>query len=303
MTSKAIDLSDSPRLADGAWSSILRGLGLDLPCVETANLTHAHEVERLAQEYVAAGVHFLSTNTFSANRWALAKRGGGADVVAVNQVGAKIAARVAHPHGVQVAGVIGPSGKILAVREVSEEELTVAFGEQAEALAAGGADLMVLETFSELAEVRLALRVVKERTGLPVVACLSFDSGPQRTRTVMGTEAEECAAALASDGADMVGCNCGAGISLALPAVVALRAHSRLPLWVKPSAGIPDLEDGRTVYHVPPEEFAGQMPKLIEAGASVVGGCCGVGPEHIRRLSLLLEGRRRSSRSVGAKTG
>lgn len=302
MTGRQLDLSDGPRLADGGWSTILRGRSFcGTACVEVANLTHPHEVEHLAQEYLAAGVHILSTNTFAANRWALAKRGGGADVAAVNQAGAQIAARVAHPHGVLVAGVIGPSGKILSVHEAKEEDLAVAFGEQAEALAAGGADLLVLETFSELAEARLALRVVKERTRLPVVASFSFDSGPQRTQTVMGDEAADCAAAMEAEGADLVGFNCGAGVALALPVVVTLRANTRLPLWIKPSAGLPDLEDGQPRYHVSPDEFASFMPKLIEAGAAVVGGCCGVGPEHIRRLALLLEGRRRSGRAVGAR--
>ena len=132
-----------------------------------------------------------------------------------------------------------------------------------------------------------ALRVVKDTAALPVIASMSFDSGPQRTRTMMGTPAEECAAALEDAGADVIGCNCGSGINHALPAVVALRAATALPLWVKPKAGLPELEDGRAVWKQTPEEFATYLPQILDAGANIVGGCCGSGPEHIQRVAAL----------------
>jgi 5-methyltetrahydrofolate--homocysteine methyltransferase len=109
---------------------------------------------------------------------------------------------------------------------------------------------------------------------------------------MMGAQAGDCAAALADVGADIVGCNCGAGIEHVLPAVVTLRAATTLPLWVKPNAGMPDLEDGRAVYKQTPEEFAAHVPQLVEAGANIVGGCCGTGPEHIKRLAAVVGNRK-----------
>jgi len=174
------------------------------------------------------------------------------------------------------------------VREATPEQLTPLFAEQAEALAAGGADAIVLETFSELAEILLALRAVKDATGLPVIASMSFDSGPQRTRTMMGAQAGECATALEDAGADVIGCNCGSGINYVLPAVVALRAATPLPLWVKPNAGMPELEDGRAVWKQTPEEFAAYVPQIVDAGANIIGGCCGSGPEHVLRVAAVV---------------
>jgi len=194
-----------------------------------------------------------------------------------------------------VAGSIGPSGKILAVREVAEEQLATAFAEQATALADGGADVIVLETFSELAEILLALEAVGKATGLPVIASMSFDSGPQRTRTMMGAKAEDCASALEEAGADAVGCNCGAGVATILPTVVALRANTELPLWVKPNAGLPELEDGQVVYKQTPDEFGHHVPTLLDAGVNIIGGCCGTGPGHIKRVAALVESHKRKA--------
>jgi methionine synthase I (cobalamin-dependent) len=273
-------------VADGGWSTRLqmRGLPTDV-MAETANLTHPELVIELAIAYLDAGAQFITTNTFAANRYHLQRRAPQVDVTDVNRRGAELARTAVADRPALVAGAIGPTGKILAVKEVKPDEVLSAFTEQAEALAAGGADLIVLETFSELAEVLLALRGAKEATRLPVVASLSFDSGPQRTCTMMGARADECAEALEEAGADAVGTNCGGGIATALPAVVALRGATSLPLWVKPNAGLPELVDGEAVWRQTPEEFAAHIPQLVEAGANIIGGCCGSGPEHIQRVA------------------
>jgi len=285
---------DTIAVADGGWSTQLRARGLPprvLP--ETANLTHAALVASLAREYLAAGACFLTTNTFAANRYVFKQRGVKHDPLEVARAGAKIARKAVGDSGALVVGSIGPSGKLLAVREASEEQLSAVFAEQAGALAEGGVDAIVLETFSELAEIVLAIRAVKSAVPLLVIASLSFDSGPQHTRTIMGAEAGECAAAVQDAGADAAGCNCGAGIDTVLPAVVALRANCELPLWVKPSAGVPELVEGELVYPVTPEQFDDYVPALLEAGANIIGGCCGVGPEHIRRVAALVAARLR----------
>jgi methionine synthase I (cobalamin-dependent) len=289
-------LKDTVTVADGGWSTQLWERGVPVSQLpEMANLTHPEVVVRLGREYVEAGARFITTNTFAANRYAIARRGVNTTVAELNQAGARLARQAVEGSEALVAGSIGPSGKILVVHEATEAELTIVFDEQARALAEGGVDVIVLETFSELAEILVALRAA-QGTGLPVIASLSFDSGPQRTRTIMGAAAEDCAAALEEAGAAVVGCNCGGGAANVLPAVVALRGATKLPLWVKPNAGLPDLEDGRPVYRQPPDEFAAVVPTLIEAGANIIGGCCGTGPEHIRRVAAIVENRKRPRR-------
>lgn len=273
-------------VADGGWSTILRERLhplRDLP--EGLCLRQPEAVRTLARDYVQSGARFLTTNSFSLNRLALQSRGAQEDVRALNREAARLARQAVSNLPVHVVGSMSSTGRILGVREVDESEITDAMAEQARALAEGGVDAIVLETFFELAEAELAVRVVKEAVRLPVIACMSFDSGPQRTRTLMGAEAGECAARLAVAGADIVGCNCGAGADEALPAVVAMRAATDRPLWVKPNVGLPFLEEGRSVYRQSPEEFVAAMRPLIDAGANIVGGCCGAGPDHIRRLA------------------
>lgn len=297
MSGKLESCRNDITVADGGWSTRLqaRGVPTDAPA-ELANLTHPHLVEALAREYVAAGARFITTNTFAANRFMFERRNLRSDLAEVNRAGAALARKAAGSPEVLVAGSIGPSGKILVLREVSEDQLVAAFAAQAKALAEGGVHVIVLETFSELAEILLAVEAVEQATGLPVIASMSFDSGPQRTRTMMGAKAEDCASALEEAGADAVGCNCGAGIATILPAVVALRANTKLPLWVKPNAGLPELENNQVVYRQAPDEFGHHVPALLEAGANIIGGCCGTGPEHIKRVAALVESYKRKTR-------
>lgn len=287
-------LRNDVAVADGGWSTQLqmRGVPTEAPA-ELANLTHPHLVEALARDYVTAGARFITTNTFSANALLFERHDGDHNLAEINRRGAEIAKKATAGSEAVVAGSIGPSGKMLVVGEVKEDRLKEVFAAQASALAAGGADLIVLETFSELAEILVALEAVKNAANLPVIASMSYDSGPQRTRTMMGAAAEECASALEECGADAIGCNCGVGMAEVLPAVVALRAHTKLPLWVKPNAGLPELEDGRVVYKQPPDEFGQRVPTLIDAGANIIGGCCGSGPEHIKRVAALVESYKR----------
>lgn len=280
-------------VADGAWSTqlIARGLPIDvLP--EIANVTHGHLVAALARDYIQAGVEILTTNTFAANSLAFARRGIKASPGEVNRAGVTIARNVALDKAI-VAGVIGPTGVICAIKERPDPEIRGAFLESARALSDAGADWIVLESFSELAEILLAINAVREACNLPIVASMSFDSGPQRAKTHMGITAEQAASTLSDAGADIVGCNCGGGIATALPTVVAMRAHTKRPLWVKPSAGLPDLENGLATYTTTADEFGGFVNGILDAGASIVGGCCGTGPEHLRRVAALVASRRR----------
>jgi 5-methyltetrahydrofolate--homocysteine methyltransferase len=275
-------------VADGAWSTILRaGLPLPAPPAERLNVASPQLVRELAERYVAAGVDVLTTNTFACNRFAWP--GDAAEALHLAREGAAIARAAAERSGALVVGALGPTGRILSVQEITPAEAAGAFAESARALADGGVDAIVLETLSELDELLVAADAVRNAVGLPAIACLSLDSGPQRTRTNMGVEAGDAAAALDRAGVDAIGCNCGGGVTTALPAVVALRAATQRPLWVKPNAGLPELEQGRVVYRVSAEDFARAAEPLVSAGADVIGGCCGVGPEHIQRLRALVQ--------------
>jgi methionine synthase I (cobalamin-dependent) len=182
---------------------------------------------------------------------------------------------------------IGPTGKLLLTGETTEEELRAVFSEQVRALAEGGAEAIVIETMSDLTEAKAALAAAKE-TGLPVVACMVFDTGKNRDRTMMGATPEQVARELTEAGASAVGANCGSGIEAYVPVCRRLRAATHLPVWIKPNAGMPELIEGRTVWRATPEEFAAQVPALVEAGAAFVGGCCGTSPEFVRAVARKL---------------
>ncbi len=274
-------LASGPVLTDGAWGTQLQARGLavgEFP--DLWNLTHPERVTEVARAYVQAGSRVILTNTFGANRIRLAEQAPDADVRAVNRHGVQLS-RQAAGHQARVFASIGPSGKLLAAGDIGPEELTAAFAEQAQALAEAGADALVIETMADLQEATVAVKAARQ-TGLPVVACMVFDSGKDKDRTMMGTTAEQAAQALGDAGADVIGANCGQGIAGFLPICKRLRAATDRPIWIKANAGLPVLTDSQPKYSTTPEEFAGFIPELLKAGASFIGGCCGTSPEFIR---------------------
>jgi methionine synthase I (cobalamin-dependent) len=282
-------LTHTPVLTDGSWGVHLQSLGLQPgESPDVWNVTHPDRVAKVAQAYVDAGSQVILTNTFGASRIMLARHNYGEQAREINRVGAEIS-RQAAAGKVKVFGSIGPSGAMLMTGDVSEDALRDAFVEQAEALAEGGADGIVIETMSDLTEAQLAV-VAAHNTGLPVVACMTFDSGKNKDRTMMGVTPEEAAEELAAAGADVIGANCGQGIEGYVPICGRLRAATSLPLWIKPNAGLPVVEHGRAVYKTTPQEFAEQAKALVQAGASFVGGCCGSNPEFIRTLAATIYG-------------
>lgn len=278
------DFSGRVTVADGAWATELGKL-VPAPngCRDQLNLSHPEFVRQLGAAYVEAGSKIILTNTFSANRLALGRFKLENQVLPINQAGVKIS-RDAAAGRAHVFGCMGPSGKILLVAEVDEKSLYEAFEEQAQALASAGVDGLVIETMTELAEAVIAVRSAK-RTGLLVAACMSFDSGQHRQATSMGTMPQEAASALAEAGADIIGCNCGMGLEGSIPVVTALRAATDKPIWAKPSAGLPEIEGGKLVYKITPQEFADKARELADAGANIIGGCCGTTPDFIRALT------------------
>ena len=282
-------LASAPVITDGAWGTELqaRGLGLgEFP--DLWNLTNPGKVEEVARAYVEAGSQVILTNTFGANRVRLTETGRASEAAAINRAGVEISKRAA-AGTVAVFASMGPSGKLLMTGEVTADELSAAFTEQAQALAAAGADALVVETMSDLDEAKLAVAAART-TGLPVIACMVFDAGKDKDRTMMGNTPEQVVRALTEAGADVIGANCGQGIAGFVPIARRLRAATDRPLWLKPNAGLPQLLDGRATYTTTSEEFVAYVPELVKLGASFIGGCCGTSPAFIQAIVRCFRG-------------
>lgn len=273
-------------LTDGAWGTELqkRGLGLG-ECPDAWNLSHAEDVEDVARCYRQAGSLVILTNTFRANPISLAGHGLADRCAEINRAGVEISKKAAG--GALVFASIGPSGKLLAAGDVTEDELAAAFCAQARALALSRPDALLLETFSELEEALIALRTAKT-TGLPVIVSFAFDTGKNKDRTMTGVTPEQAVKAMTESGADAVGANCGVGIEQLVSVCRRMRAATHLPLWMKPNAGLPEVVDGAIQYRVTAAQFASFVPSLREAGATFIGGCCGTDPQFIRAAAAAL---------------
>ena len=276
-----------PILTDGAWGTELQKLGLAPGEIGDGwNLFHPERVAEVARSYVEAGSAIILTNTFRANRVALAGHELAAKVKELNRAGVEISRRAAGNQA-RVFASMGPSGKLLVAEEIGEHELHDAFVEQANALAEGRPDALVIETMSDLAEAGIALDAARA-TGLPVVVCMVFDSGKNQDRTLTGVTPERAAKELTERGADVIGANCGKGIDAFVDVCRRLRAGTDRPIWIKPNAGMPRLAGDSVVYDTTPEAFASHVPDLLEAGAAFIGGCCGTNSQFIRAMAQQL---------------
>jgi len=280
-------IDERPIIIDGAWGTELLKQGLkpgESP--EALNLKSPSLVEAVAKSYVDARSRIILTNTFGGNRFTLERHGLADQVIEVNRIGAEISKRAAGDQSLVFAS-IGPSGKMLMMGDVTEEELLEAFSVQAQALAQGGADGLVIETMSDLEEAKIALQACKA-TGLPVVASMIYDAGADRDRTMMGISVEQATKELTESGADVIGSNCGQGVEGFVKLCTAMKANTDLPIWIKGNAGRPEIVDGETVYKTSSEEFASFAQPLLDAGADFIGGCCGTSPDFIRALNNAL---------------
>lgn len=278
-------LARGPVVTDGAWGTQLQAKGLAAgECPDSWNLSHPEIVAEVAHAYIKAGSRVILTNTFGANRVRLAEHALGERVAEINRAGVEISRGAAQPAGAFVFASIGPTGKMLMTGEVTADGLRAVFKEQADALAAAGADALVVETMSDPEEARLAVQAANA-TGLPVVACMVFDSGRDRDRTMMGNTPEQVAVLLTEAGAEVVGANCGQGIAGFVAICRRLHAATDRPIWIKGNAGLPEMVDGKPVYRETPETFASHVKPLLEAGASFLGGCCGTDPRFIEAVA------------------
>jgi 5-methyltetrahydrofolate--homocysteine methyltransferase len=273
-------------VTDGAWGTQLQAQGLPISaCPEAWNLQHPDRVEAVARAYVAAGSQVILTNTFGANRIALARHGLDGEVAAINRTGVA-ASRRAAGSAARVFASIGPIGAMLAGGEVTVSEARDAFTEQARFLADAGADALVVETMTDLREAELAVRAAGE-TGLTVVACILPGSGSALGGMIGEFTFEQAVEALAAAGAAVLGANCMSGSTESVAICCRLRAATDRPIWMKPSAGLPDRAGGASApltYPITQEQFVETAAALVEAGADFIGGCCGTTPAFIRAL-------------------
>lgn len=279
--------TDRPILADGAMGTMLFANGLEFgDPPEVWNLSHPDVIRRVHRGYLEAGSSIILTNTFGGNRFRLGLHGLAERVDELNRTAAILLRAEVNAAGGRaiVAGDIGPSGEIMAPLGTLDFDAAVdGFAEQARALAVGGVDVIWIETMSDLEEVRAAIEGARRGApGLPIIATMTFDT---RGRTMMGVTPEQAARSLLDWGADAIGGNCGNGPEELVPVVAKMRETAPDAVIVaKSNAGVPELVDMRTVYRAGPEEMAARAIELRDAGARIVGACCGSTPEHLARM-------------------
>lgn len=273
-------------ISDGAWGTMMQQQGYQPgECLELWNVTKREAVLAVATAYIAAGADMIETNSFGGSRFKLALYGLDQRVAELNEAAAAISREAAGPDR-HVLGSIGPTGKLLVTREVTEADLFEAFREQAVALEKGGANACCIETFTDLAEARCAIRAAKDHTGMEIICTFTFDKTPKgEYRTIMGVTPAQMARAAVEAGADIIGANCGSGMARMVDVVREIRAVNReMPILVHANAGLPVMEGDRVTYPETPETTASFFPALVSAGANIVGGCCGTTPAHIAAL-------------------
>lgn len=270
-------------ISDGATGTYLQSHGLEAGgCPELMNATHPEVIRGMAREYFDAGSDMVQTNSFGGSSYMLKKYNLGERVEELNRLAAENARSSAPPEGL-VLGSIGPTGELLEPSgSATADGVYSAFVEQVQGLAAGGIDGFCIETMSDYAEIALAIRAAKDTTELPVVATMAFDKGPRGFFTMFGIMPAQAAEKLTEAGADVVGSNCGIAIEDMIDIIAAMRSATDKPILAHINAGIPKIENNQIVYPHTPDHMAQQIRKVVDAGANIVGGCCGTGPDHVR---------------------
>lgn len=273
-------------LFDGGMGTLVQAAGLHAvhAVPDLLNLTHPEAIVAIQRQYVEAGADCITTNTFNTNRLKLANAG-----ATVAEVYAAAAANARVAGAPLVAGDIGPTGALLEpLGALTFDEAFDIFSEQVRAAEAAGCDLIVVETMADLLEAKAAVLAAVESTTLPVFATMTFG---EDGRTFLGTTPAIAATTLSALGASAVGLNCSLGPTELAPLVGELAPHDRALVMAQPNAGLPRIQDGETVFDVGPNEFAQAMEAILDAGATVVGGCCGTTPDHIAALRALIDAR------------
>lgn len=296
-------LKQSPVLCDGAMGTLLYAKGVFINrCYDELNLSQPELIRAIHHDYLQAGAEIIETNTFGANSFRLARHSIADKARDINRAGARLAKEAAKSFDVWVAGSVGPLGnRIEPLGKTSFEEARQAFREQIEALAEGGVDILMMETFGYLEELHQAMLAAKDvGAKLPLVVQVTID---EDGNCLDGSTPETFAPRLEEWGADVIGCNCSVGPVAMLDAIERVRAISSLPLAAQPNAGIPRSVEGRNIYLCSPEYMASYARKFVAAGARIVGGCCGTTPDHIRVMKSALRAGEARGRTASVQVG
>lgn len=281
-------------IGDGAMGTQLQAAGLEPGgCGEIWNLERPDVILAIQKAYVDAGSDVLISNTFGASRIMLARHGYAGKAREINQAGVRIARQAFGDKPGFVLGDIGPFGGLMEPHgEVPESAVREAFDEQAQALVDAGADAIIIETMTALEELGIAIEAAKKAGASIIIGSIAFDvtANGKDVRTMMGISPEKAAKFLEENGAQVAALNCGAGVDMAWAAKIAARyrASCSLPVMAQPNAGLPVLEKMKVVYKQDPDAFAAGLPALLDAGARIVGACCGSTPLNIRKFREVL---------------
>lgn len=273
-------------VSDGAWGTFLQQKGLQPgDCPDLWSVSHPETVIDIARAYLEAGADMIETNSFGASSIKLAQHDLQDRAAEINQAAAMLS-RKAAGEDKWVLGAMGPTGKMILSGQVTPEELYASFRQQATALERGGADAICIETMFDLDEAIQAVTAAKENTACEIISTFTFELTKRgEFRTMMGVTPASYAQAVVDAGADILGTNCGNGMQQMVDIVKEIKAaFPEKPILVHANAGLPESIDGRDVYRETPEEMADLVPALIDAGANIIGGCCGTNPKHIERI-------------------
>jgi 5-methyltetrahydrofolate--homocysteine methyltransferase len=278
-------------VADGAMGSMLFERGLKPgDCPEELNLTHPEILEEIAKLYFEAGAEIVQTNTFGGSAVKLAEYGLEDKTEEINAKAVE-AVRKSVGDAAYISGSCGPSGKILEpFGNGNPDEIYTGFERQVKGLTSGGVDIICVETMTDLIEASLAIKAAKSAAPhIPVMATMTFDKTPRGYFTIMGINIPQAIKGLLEAGADIIGSNCGNGIEKMIEIARDFRKETALPLIIQSNAGMPKLESGKMVYSESPEFFTEKIQAMKELNISVIGGCCGTTPDHIRAVKEVVK--------------
>lgn len=278
-------------VADGAMGTMLQAAGLGVgEAPDLWNITHPDTVKNVHRLYKDAGADILLTNTFGSNRIKLEKADLAGSIEEINKSAVRLAKEIAEENCF-VFGDVGPSGALLKpIGELGYNEAVDNFSEQISILKEAGADAIILETMIDLQELKAALSAAKKVKGIPIIGCMAFQKTKKGFRTVMGADINQAVKLMEEFDCDIIGSNCGVGIDEMTEIIVQMRKLTKTLIIAKPNAGSPEFFEGKTIFRQKPSYFGARTKDLINAGANIVGGCCGTTPEFIRQIKEIING-------------
>jgi len=280
-------------VCDGAMGSLLMDRAkehLQGTCPESINLSHPEIIEEISELYINAGADIIETNTFGGSPLKLASYSLDDKTEEINRVAITVAKEASNSKA-YIGASVGPSGKLLKpFGDTDPNEIYESFYRQISAIADAGADMVIIETMTDLNEALLAVKATKNiSSSIPVVVSMTYESTPRGFFTIMGTTIETASRKIEESEADIIGSNCGNGIENLVLIAKEHKKHSNLPILIQANAGIPELKDGIPFYPETPEFMAEKCVELINIGVSIIGGCCGTTPAHINAIRKVVD--------------